>query len=261
MNTVRNLIEPFFKYRWLMKQLIQRDLKLKYKRSILGYMWSLLQPLLMMSVMSIIFSKIFRYNVENFSVYLICGNVIFTLFSEATSGGMTSIINNGGLIKKVYIPKFIFPITKCMVSLVNFMYSLIAVVIILVAFKIPIGFPIVMLWFPILCTFIFSFGISMILATAATFFRDVLYLYGILLQIIMYFTPLFYPVEALPKEVAEFIWWNPLYHFILYFRNVVMYKTIPSIEEHIICISWALISVFIGMKIFKKYQKKFLMYI
>jgi ABC-2 type transport system permease protein len=249
MKFIRQTAASFKKYNWLMHQLVQRDLKLKYKRSILGYLWSLLQPLLMMAVMSIIFSQIFRYNVDNYPVYLISSN------------GMSSIIGNAGLIKKVYIPKYVFPVTKCLVSLVNFLWSLVAVVIIVLIYSIHIGFPILMAWFPVLFTFIFSLGVSLMVATAATFFRDVLYLYGILLQIWMYFTPLFYPVEALPKAVADFIWWNPLYHYITYFRDIVMYNTLPSLQEHLVCIAWAIGALIIGTLIFNKHQRKFLMYI
>ncbi len=257
----QGMLYIYNKYSWLIKQLVQRDLKLKYKRSVLGYMWSLLQPLMMMAVMSIIFSQIFRYNVDNYSVYLICGNVIFTLFSEATSNSMNAIISSAGLIKKVYIPKMIFPLSKCIVSLVNFFYSLIAVIIILIAFRIEITNAILLFPIVVICVFFFSLGIGLILATAATFFRDVLYLYGILLQVWMYLTPIFYPLEALPIDVANVVKYNPLCVYLTYFRDTVMYGTIPTLTQTLVCVIWAVISMLLGIYVFNKNQKKFLLYI
>lgn len=250
-----------YKYRWLMQQLVGRDLKVKYKRSVLGYLWSLLNPLLMMTVMSIVFSYIFRFNIENFPVYLICGQVLFTFFNESTSMAMSSIIGGAGLIKKVYIPKYILPLSKVISSFINLLYSLIAVVIILFFFKIKLSWTIILFPIPLIYLLVFSIGMGLILSVAATYFRDVIYLYGILMQAWTYLTPLFYPIEALAKPVQKIVMMNPLYYIITYFRSVVIYGDVPSLEINIICITYALVALIAGIFIFRKHQKNFLLYV
>lgn len=250
-----------YRYKWLMQQLVGRDLKVKYKRSVLGYLWSLLNPLMMMTVMSVVFSYIFRFNIENFPVYLICGQVLFTFFNESTSMAMSSIIGGAGLIKKVYIPKYILPLSKIISSFVNLLYSLIAVIIIILFFKIKLSWTILLFPIPLIYLLIFSLGIGLILSVAATYFRDVIYLYGILMQAWTYFTPLFYPIEALAEPVQKLVRLNPLYHIITYFRDVVIYGKLPSLETNMICIAYGAVALGIGLLVFKKHQKNFLLYV
>lgn len=249
------------KYSWLMEQLVSRDLKVKYKRSILGYFWSLLNPLFMMAIMSIVFSYVFRFTIEKFPVYLICGQVLFTFFNESTSMAMSSIIGGAGLIKKVYIPKYILPISKVISSFINLMYSLIAVVLILICFKIRFSLTMLLFPLPLIYLFVFSLGVGLVLSVAATYFRDVIYLYGILMQAWTYLTPLFYPIEALDKSVQKIVLMNPMYYIITYFRDIIIYGKMPSLEINLICIFYSLASVLIGVIVFRKHQKNFLLYV
>ena len=163
---VKNLGYNFIKYYDLLIALLLRDIKIKYKRSILGFAWSILNPLLMMIVMSIVFSTIFKTDIKNFPMYLITGQVIFSFFSEATNTAMTSIISNGGLIKKVYIPKYIFALSKVMFSFTNMLFSLVAVVIVAIATKLPITPAILLFPLPLIYVFIFSLGIGLLLASS-----------------------------------------------------------------------------------------------
>ncbi|KTE93905.1 ABC transporter [Desulfitobacterium hafniense] len=254
-------IKGIYRYRWLLQQLVNRDLKVKYKRSILGYLWSLLNPLMMMIVLSAVFSHIFRFSIENFPIYLLTGQVLFTFLSESTSMAMSSVIQNASLIKKVYVPKFIFPLSKIFSSFVNLLYSLIAVVIMLLFFRIQISWTIILFPIPIIYLFVMCVGLGLILSVAATYFRDVIYLYGIVIQAWTYLTPLFYPIDAVSQSIQTIIRLNPMYHIITYFRDVIMYGTIPTMETNLICAGYSISFLIIGIIVFKKYQKNFLLYV
>ena len=258
---VKNLGYNFIKYYDLLIALLLRDIKIKYKRSILGFAWSILNPLLMMIVMSIVFSTIFKTDIKNFPMYLITGQVIFTFFSEATNMAMMSIIGNGGLIKKVYIPKYIFPLSKVMFSFTNMLFSLIAVVIVAIATKLPITPAILLFPLPLIYVFIFSLGVGLLLASYAVFFRDLLHLYGILLLIWTYLTPIFYPITILPENVKKVMMFNPMFVYIDNFREIILYGKVPSLSSNLLCICYSLIALLLGTLAFRKTKDKFIFYI
>ena len=258
---VKNLGYNFIKYYDLLIALLLRDIKIKYKRSILGFAWSILNPLLMMIVMSIVFSTIFKTDIKNFPMYLITGQVIFTFFSEATNMAMMSIIGNGGLIKKVYIPKYIFPLSKVMFSFTNMLFSLIAVVIVAIATKLPITPAILLFPLPLIYVFIFSLGVGLLLASYAVFFRDLLHLYGILLLIWTYLTPIFYPITILPENVKKVMMFNPMFVYIDNFREIILYGKVPSLSSNLLCICYSLIALLVGTLAFRKTKDKFIFYI
>ena len=258
---VKNLGYNFIKYYDLLIALLLRDIKIKYKRSILGFAWSILNPLLMMIVMSIVFSTIFKTDIKNFPMYLITGQVIFSFFSEATNTAMTSIISNGGLIKKVYIPKYIFALSKVMFSFTNMLFSLVAVIIVAIATKLPITPAILLFPLPLIYVFIFSLGVGLLLASYAVFFRDLLHLYGILLLIWTYLTPIFYPITILPENVKKIIMFNPMFVYIDNFREIILYGKVPSLSSNLLCICYSLIALLIGTLAFRKTKDKFIFYI
>ena len=258
---IRKLGYNFLKYYDLLIKLVLRDIKVKYKRSVLGFAWSILNPLLMMIVMSVVFSTIFRSDIKNFPMYLITGQVIFSFFSEATNSAMMSIIGNGGLIKKVYIPKYIFPLSKVMFSFSNMIFSLVAVVIVAIATKLPIT-PVILLFpLPLIYVFLFSLGIGLLLASYAVFFRDLLHLYGIILLIWTYLTPIFYPITILPPNIRLLLKFNPLYVFISNFREIVLYGNVPSLFSNLLCIAYAILALIIGTLAFRRTKDKFIFYI
>ena len=258
---IRKLGYNFVKYYDLLIELVLRDIKVKYKRSVLGFAWSILNPLLMMIVMSIVFSTIFRSDIKNFPMYLITGQVIFSFFSEATNSAMMSIIGNGGLIKKVYIPKYIFPLSKVMFSFSNMIFSLVAVVIVAIATKLPITPAILLFPLPLIYVFIFSLGVGLLLASYAVFFRDLLHLYGIILLIWTYLTPIFYPITILPPNIRLLLKFNPLYVFISNFREIVLYGNVPSLFSNLLCIAYAILALIIGTLAFRRTKDKFIFYI
>lgn len=254
-------MENFIKYKPLLGNLIVRDIKVKYRRSILGVLWSVLNPLLMMLVMTTIFSTLFKIDIENFPVYYLTGFVIFSFFSEATNSAMVSIVSSGPLIKKVYIPKYIFPTEKILFAFVNLMFSLVALIFILIYTSTQVTYTALLFPIPLMFALIFSLGMGLILSVLAVFFRDILHLYSVLLTAWTYFTPIFYPISIIPEQYQWILKINPLYHFILYFREIVLLGTIPGIRENLICISISIVTLLLGLVVFKKNQDKFVLYI
>jgi ABC-2 type transport system permease protein len=249
------------KYRCLLIDLVSRDIKTKYRRSVLGIFWSVLNPLLMMLVLTAIFSNIFRFDIQDFPVYYLTGYIMFNFVSEATNFSMYSIIGAAGLIKKVYIPKILFPLEKCLFSLVNFAFSLIAAVIVFLIVGVTPSWTMLLFFVPVVYLFVFNFGFGLILATMNTFFRDVGYLYNVFVTLWMYLTPIIYPITALPGWMQSIVRVNPLYHYVEYFRAVTLYGTLPSLQDNLICIAYSLIFLFIGVMVFQKKQNKFIFYV
>lgn len=253
--------EGFRKYKYLLGNLISRDLKVKYRRSFLGFMWSILNPLLMALVINAVFSRIFKFQIEYFIVYYLSGSLIFNFMNEATSGSLTSVINAASLIKKVYIPKYIFPLEKCLFAFVNMLFSSVALIIVILIVRMPVHLTAFLCFYPMICTLVFSLGMSLILSSVNVFFRDVGHLYSVWTVAWMYLTPVIYPAEALPEKFLPIMQLNPMYHYVTYFRDVVMYGNIPSLNTHLICALFSLCFLAIGLAIFKKQQDRFILYI
>lgn len=245
----------------LTKELVARDLKVKYRRSVLGYLWSLLNPLLMMCIMSYIFSSIFKSDMPNFPLYLICGQTLWTFFSESTSMAMNSVVANGSLIKKVYIPKFIFPISRVLSSFVTMSFSLVAILIVMLFTRATIYPTILLFWVPLFFLFLFCCGIGLILAALATYFRDVTHLWGVATMAWMYATPIFYDPVILPEDVQQTLAFNPMYHFLTIFRQLIVYGQMPDAGAWLTCIVASVISLVVGLLVFRKLQRNFILYI
>lgn len=265
-NTSSNInlkanVLAFKKYRYMVSNLIKKDITTKYRRSVLGILWSVLNPLLMMLVTTAVFQYLFRSDIENFPIYYLTGSLLFNFVAEATTSSMTSVLGSATLIKKVYIPKYLFPLQKCLFSFVNMLFSLVALVIMYIVLKIVPPWTIILAPIPMLYALLFSFGIGLILSSLIIFFRDIGHLYSVWITVWMYLTPIIYPIEALPSSVSRIVKINPLYHIIKYFRNVTLYGIIPTFRDNIICLSCGMVVLIIGLIIFKKTQDKFILYI
>lgn len=254
-------VHIFKNYRFLLSQLIGRDFAVKYRRSYLGIIWVILNPLLTMIVLSAVFAFIFRFNIANFPVYLILGQVIFNFYSEATQISTTTITGSGQMIKKIYIPKYIFPLSKTMFSFFNFVLSFIPVLLVVLYYKIPITPNI--LYLPLLLVFYFCFvlGISFILSAMQVFMRDTQYLYGIFLTLLGYTTPIFYSVDSMSPLLQRIMLLNPLYHYMTVLRTILLYGMAPTVQEMSVCIFLGVLFLGIGLSYFFKRQKKFILYI
>jgi len=260
---IKNIIMNFKKYLFLMQQMISRDFKVKYKRSVLGVVWSLLYPLMMMAVMAIVFSQMFKFRVEgvNYLVYLLSGLIMFNYFNEATTSAMTSIVYNFQLLTKVYIPKYIFPLSKCLFVGINFLLSLIPLLLIVLITGAPITWAYLCLPFTFICLFLFSLGIGLIISTVSVFLRDMFYIYGILLTIWQYFTPIFYDISMLPMKLQQLFKFNPLYQFITFARTILLEGVVPELSSWLWCGGMAAVVFIIGCLTFKSKQDKFIYYV
>ena len=262
MNKMKTRCQVLYNYRYLIKQLVTKDIKLKYRRSFLGYVWSVLNPLMVMVVMYLVFSKMFRFNIDNYSAYLIIGLTLFTFMTEATNQAIFSITGNGPLLKKVYVPKYVFTLSKVTSSLVNLVFSLGAMIIVFVITKVQFSWA--MLFFPVILmeVYIFSLGLGLFLAEAAVFFRDIQYIYNVLTTAWMYLTPIFYPMEQLPESVQKAIKiFNPMYQYITQFRTISLHQTLPAAGDVVYGFAIAFVFLIVGSWAFIRKQDDFILYI
>lgn len=251
----------FYHYTHLLQNLIVRDLKVKYRRSVLGFLWSILNPLLMMLVITAVFQNIFRIKIENYPIYYLTGSLIFNFMSEATSLAMVSVLSSAPLIKKVYIPKYIFPLEKCLFAFVNMLFSSVAVIIMFFVLHFKLTWTALLFFVPMLFTLIFSIGLGLILSAADVFFRDIGHLYSVWITAWMYLTPVIYPMETVNNGMKNVMRFNPMFYFVGYFRQVVMYNNIPNLNYNLICIGFSFGFLLLGLLIFKLKQDKFILYI
>lgn len=259
MHPIRKIRMAYQKYWFLLTQLVGRDFKTKYKRSVLGVLWSMLNPLLTMCVQYIVFSELFRWDIDNFAVYLLIGTVMFNFFTEATSQALISITGSASLITKVYVPTYIFPLSKVLSSCINLGFSTIALYAILFIQGIPLNIHHLLMPFGYGCLIVFAIGMGLILASMMVYFRDTQFLYSIITVLWTYLTPLFYPIDIVPDRFLPIIKCNPMFHFIRYVRNLILDDTMPTLRAHLICLFFACASLAIGWGVFQKAKKNFIL--
>jgi len=241
-------------YWFVIKELTGREIKRKYSRSYLGIVWSVLNPLLSMAIISLIFSQIFRRSIENFPIYYLTGNILWQLFTGATNSAMTTLVDNKSLLIKVKFPMQIFILARVYTALVNLGYSLVAYVVMLVVFKVTPSWTMFFSPIIIILLLIFSLGVSYILATAYVFFGDVKHLYSIILTLWMYLSAIFYPVDQLQGFIHTAIINNPLFNYIDSLRKVIMQGQLPTVSDIVRMVLWAGLAYLIGHHIFNKHK-------
>lgn len=264
--------KDFWRYRYLLQNLIARDFTLRYRRSILGVVWSVLNPLLMNLVMVLVFTTIFDtrgMGVKNFPVYLIIGQLLFGFFNEATTSALSSMLGAAPLIKKVYIPKYIFPLEKVGFAMVNCLFSFIALAIVMIATGSPL-YPTALLGiYPFLTLSVFSLGVGLMLAAATVFFRDIMHLWGVFTTALMYFSAVFYDPSQMGDQVilgvtismSKFITYNPVYWYIYGFRTAVLDGEVLPWDNVMLCGVGALVALILGLLVFRRQQDKFVLHI
>lgn len=261
MRVIVVLKNKVMNYRFIFSELVKRDFKQKYKRTVLGMGWSLLSPLLTLLVLKTVFGYYFGRGMEHYTIYLFCGNLLFHYYRESTSGGMNSLISNAKIFTKINVPKYLFLLSKNVSALLNFLLTLVVFFIFSYLDNVYFGFHLFMLIYPILCFVVFNIGVGLILSALCVFYRDINYLYDVFTLLVMYCSAIFYSVDVLPIEYQGFFMFNPVYVYIKYFRTVVLQSQIPSLELHVLCALYALVFLAIGGWIYKKYNHKFLYYV
>lgn len=252
-------VKKFLRYRYLLSELVKKDIKLKYRRSYLGIIWTLLEPLLTMLVLTIVFSGFYGKDDKTFPVYILTGRLLYTFFNNSTKAATKSIRSNAGMIKKVYVPKYIYPFSTICSNFIFFLISLI----VLVAVSLVLGvYPtkyIVFSVVPLILLFVMTTGVSLILATLAVFFRDMEYLWSIVSMLIMYCSAIFYAPERVMKTGYGWILSiNPLYAVIVNFRDAVFGRPL-DINALIYASCFSLGSLLVGLLVFYKEQDKFIL--
>lgn len=249
------------RYQFLFEELVKRDFKKKYKRTVLGMAWSLLSPLLMLLVMRLVFTQFFGEAMEHYTTYLFCGNLIFACFSESTGLGMTSLLENADIFSKVNVPKYLFLLSKSIQGLINFGLTLLVFFLFCILDGITFTWKFVLLLYPICCLVLFNIGVGLILSALFMFFRDIQYLWSVFTQLLMYMSAIFYTIDQYSYTVQCLFLANPVYLFIRYFRKIVIEATIPTLWFHLLMLADVLFVLMIGCWMYKKYNHKFLYYI
>ncbi len=255
---------------FILKQLVGKDFKIKYRRSFLGVAWSVLNPLLMMVVMAIVFTTIFAQGrngsvtPEMYPLYLIVGNVTFAVMSDSTSQALSSIVYASSLLKKVKVHRFVFPVQKVLFSLVNFAFSLIAVAIVMLWFRVVPTWHLLLLPVCLILLMFFCMGLGLLLSAATVFFRDVMHLWSVVITAWTYFTPIFWTTDyilKMPHILRMLMYANPMYNYLQFMRDIFLFQTCPTPLEFGLCVAWAVIAMVIGYAVFHKNEHKFILYI
>jgi len=257
----KQMIERYKKYQFLFEELVKRDFKKKYKRTVLGMAWSILSPLLTLLVMKLVFTQFFGRNTLHYTIYLFCGNLVFSYFNESTSQGMTSLMGNAGIFTKVNVPKYLFLFSKNVQTMINFGLTLCVFFVFCVLDGITFTWKFILLLYPICCLALFNIGAGLVLSALFVFFRDVQYLWSVFTMLLMYMSAIFYTIDSYSPMTQNIFLLNPVYLFIRYFRKIVIDATIPTVWFHLLMLADVVIVLAIGGWMYKKYNTRFLYYV
>ena len=252
-------IQNFLRFRPLLGELMARDIKIKYRRSVLGVLWTLLNPLLMMVVLSVVYSNLFKFDIENFPLYLLSGQVMFNFYSDATTSSMNAILGSASLIKKIYVPKYLFVLSRVCSSVINFLAAFLAMILVMLALRVELHYTVFLSFVPVVLLVIFSLGIGLILSAITVKFRDVMHLNSVFVTVIMYLTPVIYPMSILPDWLKIIVKANPLTNYLTMFRDVMLNNMIFSAGDVLIGIAEAIVALVLGLYIFYKNQDTFIL--
>ncbi len=255
------MLQKLLKYQFLFEELVKRDFKKKYKRTVLGMAWSVLSPLLMLLVMKLVFTQFFGRTMEHYTIYLFCGNMVFAYFNESTSQGMASLMSNAKIFTKVNVPKYLFLFSRNVQTFINFGLTLGVFFVFCIADHIVVTWKFIFLLIPIGGLVMFNVGVGLILSALFVFFRDIQYLWSVFTRLLMFTSAIFYTVDSYPQMVQNLFLLNPVYLFICYFRKIVIEATIPTIWFHLLMFANVVLVLGIGCWIYKKYNTRFLYYV
>jgi len=255
------ILGDFRKHSYIFEELVKRDFKKKYKRTVLGFLWSMLSPLMMLSVMSFVFSQFFGRSIEYYVVYILAGQIVFAYFSESTNTGMVALLSNASIFSKINVPKYLFVLSRNISALINFCLTILIFFVFVFWYGIKPSLTMLYIFYPVMCLILFNYGVGLILSALYIFFRDIQYLYSLLLQIVMYGSAIFYNIDILSKELQKVFYFNPLYVYITFIRECVIYGKTPETILWILCLCYAVGAFIIGLYFYKRYNYKFVYYI
>ena len=257
---MKNLFLTFKKYHFLLYQLVKKDIQLKYRNSYLGVLWTLLEPLLTMMVLVLVFSKLY-HNTKDFPVYILTGRLLYSFFSNTTRSALKSVRANAGMIKKVYVPKYMYPCASVLSGYIQFVISLIILAAVMVYCGITPTWHLLEAVLPLTIVFVMAMGAGLWLSTLAVFFRDLEYLWGVALMLLMYACAIFYKVETVVGENNRWVFrLNPLYAVIENFRDAV-YGNTMNLQVMLYSLIFSVVLFFSGVVVFYKNQDKFILHL
>ena len=251
----------FRRYRFLLSQLVRRDIKIKYRRSVLGIFWSFLEPLLSMVVLTIIFSTLFKHTISNFPVYYLTGMLMYQFFAGGTNAAIRSIKSNSSIMKTIYVPKYMYSLSAILSNFVTFLLSMIVLFMIMLVTNAPFTIYIIFASLPILALLLLTIGLGLILATVNVFFRDIEHFYGVFLMLLMYAMPIFYPADIVPANFRFIQYYNPLYAVIQCCRSSFLYGTLYNTIHLLFAMGSGIVALLIGIAVFYRYQDRFILYV
>lgn len=258
---LRNIIYNLQKNKFMLEELIKRDFKQKYKRTVLGMLWSILNPLLTLLVMRLVFTGFFGQGTPYYTTYIFSGNLMFSYFKEQTNGGMNSLMSNANIFTKINVPKYLFLLSKSVSAMINFSLTLVIFFVFALIDRVPFHWTAFAIIYPIATLTAFNLGVGMILSALFVFFRDIGYIYDIFTLLLMYMSAIFYQVDRFPDWVQRLFLLNPVYCAIKYVRVVVIDGNLPSLSYHLLLLFYASLAIFVGAIIYKKFNHKFLYYV
>lgn len=244
---------------FLLRLLVSRDFKTRYKRSTLGILWSLLGPLANIAAQAVVFSFFFNRG-EHYISYLVVGNIVFNLFSDITTNGMFAISANAGILSSIKVNKYLFLLSKSYSCAINFLITAAIMFGVAAVDGVAFHWNFLLLLYPAVCLFLFSIGVALVLCVLYIFFKDTQYIYGVFMTILRYFSALFYYVEAFPESVRNYFYLNPVYCYMYYFRSVILYNEIPAAWLQIWVAVLPILALAFGVLVFRANEKKFIFY-
>jgi homopolymeric O-antigen transport system permease protein len=261
MNRLNQELGELVRYRSLLRNLVVRDLTVRYKRSIIGIFWTLINPIIMTVVFSIVFSTVFKFSTKNFIIYFLSGYLFWNFFAQTTLASSQCILVNGNLLRKIYVPKKLFVLSIVLSGLINLGLALIPLIALIILAGKPFDFSLLILPFSLLVLTLFTTGVSLALSSMSVFFIDVISIYQVILQPWMYLTPIVYPLEIIPSKYLPLVHLNPMYHLIACFREPIYSGKLPT-AENLICATVASLAVLVvGYVVFSRSEDSFIYYL
>lgn len=250
-------IKEIYRYREMLKNLVKKDLRTRYKGSVLGFLWTFVNPLLQLIVYTVIFSTIMRINIDKFYMFLFVALLPWIFFSTSVQVSAGTIIANKDLVKKIYFPRVILPLSVVTSGLMNLLFGFIIVFISLIVSKIGITIAIIYLPIVIIIEYVITLAFSLLVSALNVYFRDLEHILGIAMMAWFYFTPIIFPVEMIPKEYLKYFFLNPMTPIIVSFRDILYYGRTPDFMMLGISLVTGLLMIIFSYNVFKILQKNF----
>jgi len=249
------------RYRDLVRALVVRDLKVRYRRSTIGFLWTMLQPLMTMLVLTMVFSAVFRFDAPNYPVYALAGIMFWNFFNQSVITSMNSLRSNAQLLIKIPVPKAVFPVATVLAGVINLLFAMVPLFVILLVTGHPIRPAVLFLPVAILLAALFTLGAGLLLAPMAVFFYDTIEMIGVLMTLLMYMTPVFYPMDIVPEKYLWVVRFNPIRSVLEVFRDPIYFGKIPPLTHLTVAVSVTAVALIVGVVAFRRSSDRIAFYV